>query len=161
MIELIITTIALLYWIMYCLYEGAREGIYWHEVMRLHISALEDMPVKDSYNEHKVWTIQRTFVITAFTCSVGMYSMVLDPSLTNALGFGVIFIGLACLFPLLHDGSYFHKRESLKKGTYPDGFMAQSSTSNAKINFTPSVRIILGFVGILILFGRILLLKMI
>jgi len=105
MVQVILTST---FWILYAMFEGTREGLYWHWKNQVE-------PEKQ-YHEHSLWTWQRGVVLIVFAALAGSPWFVLSGML---------------LFPLVHDGAYYIKRDKLVPGTYPERWLDHSSTSTA------------------------------
>ena len=60
-------------------------------------------------------------------------------------------VGLACLFPLVHDGFYYQTRHYINPKVYELGWMDQSNTTGALISFDFPTRVILACIGIIII----------
>lgn len=112
-------------WCLYSLFEGWREGEYFHRV-----EVTKDQGLK----LHIGWTLQRFLVLIIIILS----------SLNWWL------ISLILVFPFLHDGEYYSTRNDYNKQLYHKRFFAQSTTSTAITTrlFTPVVRTILFVLGI-------------
>ncbi len=60
-------------------------------------------------------------------------------------------IGLACLFPFIHDGVYYETRNRINPMVYPSGWMDHSTRTGALISFDFPVRLLLAAAGIIII----------
>lgn len=120
-------------WVIYSIFEGHREAEYWH------LSAITAI---SSGKEHFNWSIQRLIVIIIAIFSA---NLILLKSI-------ILFLSMMFVFPFLHDGAYYMRRNSLD-GSYPKKWFDQSVTSTAILTkvFTPLVRTIAFFIGVIIL----------
>lgn len=123
--EILDKIISLNLWGLYAYFEGMREAYYYHL-----ISASSFI----RKNIHWIYFIQRGFIL------------VLIGTLTNSL---FLPLSLACIFPFIHDGSYYITYNKLSPGTYKKGFMDSSTTSTAFLEFNWNKRIVLLILGIL------------
>ena len=60
-------------------------------------------------------------------------------------------IGLAFLFPLVHDGFYYETRNRINQNVYTLGWMDHSKNTGALISFDFPIRVILACIGIIII----------
>lgn len=115
-------------WCGYTIFEGWREGDYFHRV---------EVTKERGRLLHTEWTMQRSIVFTIIAFN----------------SFNWWLIALPLVFPFLHDGKYYSTRNYFNRQLYTKKWFAQSTTSTAittKI-FTPVVRTILFGLGILII----------
>jgi len=122
---------SLILWCLYALFEGHREGSYWY--IKNSIFKLGHLFTID-FKEHIMWTIQRSLVLVLVYISSD-------------------WITVACcilVFPFMHDGAYYTRRNWINKGIYPKRFFAQSKTSTAIATkyFPPIVRTICAVLGV-------------
>lgn len=104
-----------------------REAYYYDSEMRT------DRPHK---NIHWIYFVQRGIVL-----------MIIGIILNTVL----LPIGLAFLFPFVHDGTYYVQRNDLDPRIYPQRFTDHSRTSNAYFEFTFIDRLMF-FIGSIITF---------
>lgn len=113
-------------WCLYAILEGYREGNYWHIKPKSRSGR--------NYYEHFLWSMQRFTVLLLVFIHSGWQT------------------GLSCIlvFPFLHDGFYYTRRNELDSRIYSRMVFAQSKTSTAVLTkyFTPIVRTTLAIVGI-------------
>jgi len=118
----------MIYWILYAMLEGYREGNYWGARKTI-------FPYID-FHEHKLWSSQRFAVLSIVIIHIN------------------IVVAIACMFvfPFIHDGMYYLRRNMLDPDIYPKGFFDQSTTSTAILTkfFTPMVRTVCAVIGIAI-----------
>lgn len=97
--------------------EGDREGVC--------IDAQERAKPNTDVN-HVIFTVQRGMVFMLFASIVGWANALL----------------LVVMFPFIHDGQYYVKREELNPGVYPYKWFDQSTTSKDYLTrfFTPIIR---------------------
>lgn len=55
-----------------------------------------------------------------------------------------------CIFPLIHDGTYYQTRNQIDENVYPNGWTDHSITTGALLSFTFIYRVLLAMVGIII-----------
>jgi len=117
----------MIFWILYALFEGWREGNYWH--------IKNDRLSLYNFKEHTLWTMQRALVLIAI-CQMDWLQYLL----------------CALVFPFIHDGMYYHRRWQLNYRIYSKKWFAQSTTSTAFSTkfFTPVVRTGCFIVGIIL-----------
>lgn len=60
-------------------------------------------------------------------------------------------IGLAFLFPFIHDGFYYQTRNKINNNTYPLGWMDESNSTGAVFSFGFLTRVIFASIGIIII----------
>jgi len=138
----------LVLWIIYCWYEGRREGIYWN------LAKDFTTPDGDKYKEHLIWTIQRIIVVIGFSLVNMMYVLYCSGG-PDHYYYSLIVLGgsmgsLWMMLPFIHDGVYYITREKLYPGTYPKKFFSTSTTSNAINTYTFKIRILLFLLGLII-----------
>ncbi len=68
-------------------------------------------------------------------------------------------ITLAFVFPFIHDGFYYMKRNDLDARIYPQRFKADSSTSTAYFELTYMERVGFFLTGVLLFIGYLFLLN--
>jgi hypothetical protein len=108
--------IAYLLWVLYSIYEGEREALYFSFKMKASLTQQQSY----KHNEHVMFSIQRLFVVvlTCIACYV------------NWIECSLVVVSLAACFPFLHDGMYYETRKKLD-GIYPKGWFDQSTSSTA------------------------------
>lgn len=109
-------------WIVYCIFEGAREALYWNTY-----------PTYD-FNVH--WMFMVTRAIFLFVAS-GLVWQVL--------------VSFILMFSFIHNGAYYTTRNILNKDLYKKKWFDQSTTSTAfltKFNgpISRSIQFVLGFI---------------
>ena len=60
-------------------------------------------------------------------------------------------LSLALIFPIVHNGFYYHFRHKLNTSIYPQGWKDQSTTSTALINFGFFARVMFAQIGLVLL----------
>jgi len=60
-------------------------------------------------------------------------------------------VGLACLFPLIHDGFYYETRNRINPNVYKLGWMDHSKNTGAIISLDFPARVMFACVGIIII----------
>lgn len=117
----------MIWWILYALFEGYREGNFWSIK---HVTKIER-----NYHEHTLWSFQRAVVLVAI-CRMDW----------------LMYPCLMLVFPFLHDGAYYFRRNMLDSSIYSKGFMDHSKTSTAILTkyFPPVVRVLCALVGIVL-----------
>lgn len=129
---------ALIAWILYACFEGYRESLYWRNYINLKYSS-RGYVVKTKQYEHQLWTAQRAIVLfTVFLAS--------DLKTVATCMF---------LFPFLHDGMYYLKRNLLNENIYRKRWFAQSNSSTAVLTrfFNPIIRTLSAIIGIVLYFA--------
>jgi len=124
-----IIIITIMGWILYSLFEGYREALYFYyesKTGREH---------KSKYDIHVMFNAQR-----AAALSLALLSF----NIITAL---IMFIGLTALFPFFHDGQYYLTRNNLHKLTYPKRWK-DFGDGSAVLDFTWKQRISLLILGI-------------
>lgn len=118
-------------WMFYCLYEGIREAYYYH--------ATSLTGINKSHNLHLLYTIQRTIVlILCFFATGAKFSSMVE------------LFALAYMFPYMHDGSYYSKRNDLNVLIYPRRWKDDSTTSTAKFEIKYKGRMLMFICGLII-----------
>lgn len=126
---LIITSLAL--WVFYCYFEGTREAYYYH------LAALSLDNINQKFNLHFLYSIQRLLVLILvfFACGAGYFALIQSSA-------------LAFMFPYLHDGFYYRKRNDLIPTLYIKRFRANSTTSTAKFEIKYKERLLMFTFGV-------------
>lgn len=125
--EYLIYSVLIILWVVYSIFEGKREAYYYHA---LNLSSANHI------NLHWMYAIQRAIVMVV----IGITSMsVLLP------------VSLAFIFPFIHDGFYYMKRNDLMNWIYKKRFKAESDTSTAVLEFSWEIRCFLFVFGLAIL----------
>lgn len=122
------TPLVLIIWLAYSYYEGVREGYYYHSAMLSMDST--------RYNVHWLYTQQRLLVLVLIFC-------LLEFSFTGV----VTMFSFIYMFPLVHDGAYYCKRNDLNSLLYIKRWKADSSTSTAKCEIKYRGRVIMFVCG--------------
>lgn len=121
--------------IVYSIYEGQREALYYH---------LKNVSGKlQGIDEHPIFLAQRvTFGIPVFI----LFVLISQDYWVAALKC----VTLSMMFPFFHDGSYYLHRNNLDKELYKSRFWSMSYTSTAVTTFllTPLNRTILFIIGL-------------
>lgn len=123
--KIVISIVIIFFWIGYAVGEGMREAYYYDSEMRT------DRPHK---NIHWLYFLQRGIVL-----------LIIGVTLQTIL----LPIGLAFIFPLIHDGCYYIQRNDLDPRIYPKRFKDDSTRSNAYFELGFVERIIFTITGIL------------
>lgn len=119
-------------WIFYSAFEGVREAYYYHSVTLSNVGGTR--------NIHFIYFLQRFLVITLCLFSSGAtFSSMVEV------------FALAYVFPFIHDGFYYCKRNDLNPLIYVKRWKDDSSTSTAKFEIKYKARLWM-FVGGLSLF---------
>lgn len=125
--------------IIFAAAEGVREAIFWKYAANI-------LPTKDNKELHKFFLIIRAcFGISLCLFVYGASNSVITTSL--------FCISSMLIFPYMHDGFYYWKRNQLDPGTYPDTFHDMSNTSLAWTDrfFTAEARIVMALNSFVIL----------
>jgi hypothetical protein len=113
---ILLVTVHLL-WLCYMLFEGLREGFYWH--FKNHSR------VQCDYEIHPVFAAQRGIVFL-ITFLLFLSKFELAPSM-------IFTFSLMLIFSYFHNGAYYLTRHRLDKKLYPKGWKDQSITSTARM----------------------------
>jgi hypothetical protein len=135
---MITTAILIIVWILFSALEGWSEGMFY--------AAKYDctLPLRKQ-DQHKFWMLKRAVV---FLGLLGVYVSWDWPSIAITAIFG---LGLALLFPFIHDGWQFVSRNKHDPDKpYPDGFWTDKD-GPAKNDFTLMQRIAMFGVGLVVL----------
>lgn len=123
--ELVNKIASLIIWLVYTYLEGMREAYYYY------MSAIFNLPIK---NIHWIYFVQRGLVLV----------------LTGILTRGIFLpLSFACIFPFIHDGSYYITYNKLVPAVYKEKFKSSSTTSTAFFEFNWTKRIVLLILGIM------------
>jgi len=117
-------TIGIILWLIYSAFEGEREAYYY------------DLYPTKHPNIHWIYFLQRGIVLVIIGWF--MWSILLP-------------LSLAFMFPLLHDGFYYMKRNDLNKNLYPKRFRESSTTSEALMEFSYKERVVLAIASVITL----------
>ena len=132
--ETFILVIIPVLWVVYSILEGIREGFMFAWKQGGEYGAKKNL--------HPAFAVQRGTVLL---------NALIPYLLTFTWWQSAMFIvGMACWFPLVHDGCYYETRLQISNGDiYPRGFFTNDNNSNAKISIKQfSGRIMLAFAGI-------------
>ena len=83
--------VVLLFWLVYCMFEGYRDARYYH--IKTWIDGEKD------FNKHSLWSFERGMVLGFISIAYGYY----------------LLIPLALMFPFLYLGVYGIERNNLNK----------------------------------------------
>jgi hypothetical protein len=119
------------FWLVYCIFEGIREGNYWHNV--------SITSVYPKYNIHALFLVQR--IIVAYCLSFNSAAL-------------LSLLIMALTFSFIHNGSYYTTRYFLSnKQIYKKTWFDQSKSSTSVLTdvMTPVWRSIFFLIGAVIL----------
>lgn len=122
--------LSLILWIVFCIFEGIREGNYWH-----HVNINSNYP---KHNIHALFLSQR--ILVAYGLSFN------GDALLNLMV-------MALVFSFIHNGTYYTTRYFLSNRTiYKKTWFDQSKSSTAVLTdiMTPIGRSIFFLIGIVI-----------
>ena len=122
--------LSLILWVVFCIFEGIREGNYWHQV-----SITSKYP---KHNIHALFLAQRVLVAYCLSFS--------NAALLNLLV-------MALVFSFIHNGTYDTTRYFLSNKTfYKKTWFGQSKSSTAVLTdiMTPVGRSIFFLIGVVI-----------
>lgn len=125
-----IMLLSLILWVVFCIFEGIREGNYWHQV-----NITSKYP---KYNIHALFLAQR--ILFAYSLSFN-----------NAILLNLLIMALT--FSFIHNGTYYTTRYFLSNKTiYKKTWFDQSKSSTAVLTdiMTPIGRSIFFLMGIAI-----------
>lgn len=129
-----------LLWITYSLFEGIREGFYFHN--------RANSARQDNFEIHPLFFIQRSIVLILIFVPIniqfGMY---------NSLLFILVQI---FTFSFFHDGIYYVTRNNLDKKLYAKRWFDSSKTSTARIELSFILRLLFLIAGLILLYFNIL-----
>ena len=125
-------------WCAYSYIEGVREAYYYHSAIVSGDSS--------KYNVHMLYTQQRVIVIA-------LIFVVLGVSFTSV----VACVSFTHIFPLIHDGAYYCKRNDLNTMIYNKRWKADSSTSTAKFEIKYRGRLIMFICGMSLIITTVIL----
>jgi len=132
-----ITALIYLLWILYAIYEGKREALYFSFKMKAAVNLKQGLKT----DEHITFSIQRSLVV----------GFALIACFHDWLNLSIMFFALAACFPFFHDGMYYVTRQKLDR-LYKKGWFDQSTTSVAKSDklklFYPVQRTVLAVVSL-------------
>lgn len=119
--------------------EGKREAYYWHYKIR---NWLDEKNKELDYNgEHKTFLAQRILV---FILSCGVNYFVVNHYILFSLG-------LLLSFSFIHNGTYYYYRNKLDNNIYHLKFKANSTTSNAVMEFDYETRLFMFIIGLFLI----------
>ncbi len=118
-------------WIVYCLFEGKRDGEFYHN----RITSTN--PSKD--NIHWLFSTERLFIGGLLFIYLNTFC-----SLLNNLAF---IISLGLIFSYFHNGMYYLERNRLLPGIYPKKWLSSSITSSSWIELNYNERFLLLLLG--------------
>jgi hypothetical protein len=131
--EWAVMIIALLSWMLFSFIEGYREAVFFYKSMLIDKPLVTPNDFLCRLNIHTVFTITRICVWIPF--------FFFTPWL--------FVIGLAFLFPYIHDGSLYLYRNVYDSNVYKARFFSEpSKTSNAKVDFSLNVRTGMFVIGV-------------
>lgn len=120
--------LSLILWIVFCVFEGIREGNYWH-----HVNITSIYP---KYNIHALFLSQRLLVA---------YSLSFNSNVLLSL------LIMALIFSFIHNGVYYTTRYFLSNKTiYKKTWFDQSKSSTSVLTdvMTPIGRSIFFLIGV-------------
>jgi hypothetical protein len=118
-------------WIAYSLFEGYREAYYYNNTYTSEVS--------EKRNMHPSFDAQRLLVMGLFISG-------------NFCADGVmVLLSMSLVFSFFHDGMYYATRNNINSNMYIRRWMSNSSQSNASFEITFTGRLILLFLGFLVL----------
>lgn len=113
----------------YFYFEGKREAYYFHFKNKVETNYL---------SEHKMFLTQRILVFLMATC---LNYFVINYYILYSLG-------LLLCFSFIHNGTYYYFRNKLDPGIYHLQFKANSTTSNAVMEFDYETRLFMFMIGL-------------
>jgi hypothetical protein len=132
-------------WIAYSIFEGWREAHYWfHRTNSPYFEQVKNI------DQHNLFVAQRGIPLLL----MGYIAMMLSGSFIIT---GLVLLGNALLFSFFHNGMMYTVRNWISKKitpnhiVYPKRWLAQSSSSQAKLTFLmgPTSRTIQAVIGII------------
>lgn len=114
-----------------------RCGDYWFMRNEL-INKVNPGIRKLFFDPHPAWFVQRLTVgiITAW------------PIISISWFYGGLYlVGLGMMFPMLHDGAYYQRRNECNNQLYQEGFFDTSRTSTASMTFSFDLRLFFFVIG--------------
>ena len=111
-------------WYAYSMFEGMREGDYWHILGFTSIKP-------GTFYEHITWSFQRFFVYCVFSMT-----LLFICESTKYPFWDILFIlsSLPLAFVFIHDGVDYSRRHQLDSSVYPKGFWDNSTTSTSTLD---------------------------
>ncbi len=117
-------------WLFFSYIEGVREAYYYHSASRDGDS--------DKYNIHYLYSIQRILFLIGMCFYFSPIQAV------------VLTVSAILSFPLIHDGSFYSKRNDLNKELYLKRWKDDSKTSTAVVEIKYIRRVIYFIAGVLL-----------
>lgn len=118
-------------WLIYAALEGVKEGYLYNYRDENDLAYGKDL--------HPLFTFQRVAVI-----AIAAIPLLIPGKWYFA---PIALVGLALVFPLVHDGYYYLTRNKIDETIYPQGFFTDRSTSTAKISLSRIQRIYAAMAG--------------
>lgn len=134
-------------WLLFAFVDGRRDAYYYHLLMTYNNKPLNDL--------HPLFTFQRSIFATVLCICFFLFTdhYILGWHLLKVVFFG---ISLILSFSLLHNGSYYMKRNDLNTNVYRMRFTDSSTTSTSEIELGYKERRNLFLIGIVFLLASIL-----
>lgn len=131
---LIVVSLTLVFGYLYAIFEGIREGYYFH-------SAVKSGDVFE-YNLHSLFWVQRSIVMFSLASFISLIT------LSGIVTLGYIVSSMMC-FSLWHNGAYYATRNNLNPAIYKKRFKDNSITSTAVFEFSFQKRLTYFIIGFL------------